>query len=200
MSEMAACDGQRNGTTTLQDTDLIELINNKRRVEGILSVCTLEHKLGMLLECVMIDDTIVTDFTGNGRRFVPFSRKVELAYALGLIPKDVRDDLDRIGEIRNKCAHDEKKEPFNESDVREKCESLSNAKKEFIDKPDDIDHPKPDSIDRPKPDAMDLFRYGVTRIANFLSNEVKVRANTKGEFLKELESLQSRYEHMPRGI
>ena len=51
-------------------------------------------------------------------------RDVELAYCLGLITRDQRDDLKTIAKIRNAFAHDFKAQDFDASPFRDFCTLL----------------------------------------------------------------------------
>jgi DNA-binding MltR family transcriptional regulator len=64
-------------------------------------MCWLDDVLERLLRTVMIDDKSVNELMKDGRALQSFSTKLRLAYALGLIPEVVREDV-AIHEVRRK--------------------------------------------------------------------------------------------------
>jgi len=60
-------------------------------------------------------------FEGDGQ-IATFSRKTELAYALGIIDDDYRKKIDLIREIRNACAHSRKPLSMKTEVLRTACE------------------------------------------------------------------------------
>jgi hypothetical protein len=53
-----------------------------------------------------------------------FSKKIEMAYALGIIDRDYRKKIDVIREIRNACAHSRKPLSLQQSVLRAACEAV----------------------------------------------------------------------------
>jgi hypothetical protein len=58
-------------------------------------------------------------FDNSGALLSTFSNKIDMGFALNLYDRLVRDDLDRIREIRNQFAHHLDVRDFNHSDVAE---------------------------------------------------------------------------------
>jgi len=170
--------------TRVSSEFLLRLLDDRQRVEGIISLCVLDEKIERLLRSVMIDAKEVDELMSDGRALSPFSMKVRLAYALGLIPEAVRIDLMYINKIRNELAHNQETELFNGGRIPNWCASLSAANVDYVN----------------RPGAINLYRLAVLRTFTFLSREVKEKANTKDQREKELNSLQSRYEEMGEGI
>jgi len=169
---------------TRQEEYFVELLRNKQRVEGIVSLCGLDNKLEKLLRKVMIDDKDLDKLMAAGGRLKPFSVKVKLAYALGLIPKAIKEDLTYINRIRNRFAHDEDTVSFDKSPICNWCKELSTAKTHCIN----------------PPDAIDLYRLAVLRSLKFLDREVREKATTTKQRQQEFDAVQSRYEEMGEGI
>lgn len=105
-----------------------ELLQAEQRVEGIVSMCTLDDALEGLLRAVMIDDKSVDALMADGQALQPFRIKLRLAYALGLIPEAVRKDLYYLNKIRNEFAHEADVTSFDQAPVCDWCKELSTAK------------------------------------------------------------------------
>jgi DNA-binding MltR family transcriptional regulator len=67
-------------------------------------------------------------FEGTGP-LSTFSARTMIAYAMSIIDKDERDDLDRIREIRNAFAHDFVSLSFEQKEVADVCRLLKAPKK-----------------------------------------------------------------------
>lgn len=62
-----------------------------------------------------------------------FSARIRMAYALGIISKDMRSDLDAIRDIRNVFAHAQKHITFETDAVRSACLSLNARMSDIVD-------------------------------------------------------------------
>ncbi len=176
----------RNRKITLEEKEVMKLLKDKQRVEGILSLCPLDKMLDSLLRSIMIDDEKEVDrLMKDGRALEPFSMKVRLAYVLGLIPKVVKDDLVCINKIRNELAHSDRAPSFDTDPIRTLCATLSTAK---------------GACWVNLPDAIGAYRVAILRIAKFLTREAKERTEARPTFQTGLNSLQARYEEMGDGI
>lgn len=95
------------------------------RIVAVVGAAYLESVLDSLLRAVLIEETKETDsllrpdgpLGSNGTR-------IQLAFRLGLITREQRDDLKCIAKIRNTFAHDFKAQSFDMSPMRELCGSL----------------------------------------------------------------------------
>ncbi|MGD0634227.1 MAG: hypothetical protein ABSA13_08120 [Beijerinckiaceae bacterium] len=67
-------------------------------------------------------------FDGYGP-FASFSSKISVTYALGLLAKESRDDLNIIKRIRNDAAHRIDHFSFDNLDTKQKCNSLTLTKR-----------------------------------------------------------------------
>jgi DNA-binding MltR family transcriptional regulator len=74
---------------------------------AITSSAMLDHLLASLIEAFLVNDKKATKelLKGPNSPLGTFWSRIIIAYSLGLIPSDERNDLELIGEIRNKFAH-----------------------------------------------------------------------------------------------
>ena len=89
-----------------------------------------------------------------------YGGKTRLAYCLGLIGHNVRNDLQLIGKIRNKFAHD-LYASFENSDIQSWTASLEYHRIAYMTPPDGVS-------------SRDLFNVGLNQIAGYLSGIVSV--------------------------
>lgn len=95
------------------------------RIVAIVGAAYLDSMLDSLLKAVFIDSSDESD--NILRPDAPLGSsgaKYQLAYCLGLITRDQRDDLKIIAKIRNVFAHDYNLQEFNISPIRDHCASL----------------------------------------------------------------------------
>ena len=109
--------------------ELAKSVQAQERVEGIVYLCSLDYALEHLLRAVMIDDDSVHQLMKDGQALQPFSIKQKLAYALGLIPETVKNDLAYLNKIRNAFAHNGVIKSFDEAPIRDLCDNLSTMKR-----------------------------------------------------------------------
>jgi DNA-binding MltR family transcriptional regulator len=98
--------------------DLEVLIKQKNdRGVAILSHSFLDDRLRWLIEKKLISHLSNSErswlLSGNGP-LASYKARLEVAYAFGLIPKLTRDELQILGSIRNKFAHDFRKKSFDD--------------------------------------------------------------------------------------
>ena len=95
---------------------------------GVLAVVSggiLETGLKAMLERCLVDDPALSSrFLGQNGSVGAFGAQVNLAYLIGLIGRDARDDLAKIAVIRNAFAHQPKGLAFSASPIREHCRDL----------------------------------------------------------------------------
>lgn len=94
-------------------TDFLHLrpFINKFREEtdracALLGAALLDCFLEQILRKVLIANAPGDIFNGEYAPLGRFAAKIDIAYALGLIPKDERDELRIVKKIRNSFAHD----------------------------------------------------------------------------------------------
>jgi DNA-binding MltR family transcriptional regulator len=158
--------------------EFAEALQAKERVEGIVYMCSLDMHLELLLRTVMIDDKSVDALMSDGQALQSFSSKLRLAYALGLIPEAVREDLYFLNKIRNAFAHKADVTSFDKAPVCDLCGNLSTAKGR-------------DGVAR---SPVSAYRLAVVDNALFLASEIGRRAKEKASLQGQLvDSVESRY-------
>ncbi len=70
------------------------------------------------------DDKTRRNLTSNGGALDGFFSKIHLAYAMGLINRQKRNELDLIRRIRNTFAHSAKNITFDTSSITEECKTF----------------------------------------------------------------------------
>ncbi|MCU8505918.1 MltR family transcriptional regulator [Vibrio vulnificus] len=92
---------------------------------ALMAAAYIDECLGELLRSYFVDDAkeVSKLFEFNGACGT-FSSKIALAYALGLISKNVRSDLTLLRRIRNDFAHVSKPICFDENPIRSRCHEL----------------------------------------------------------------------------
>jgi len=116
----------------LSSANFNDLMKSNDRSIAISGACTVDLYLGLLFTAVMVNDPKVVKGLLDGERHGPlssFAAKAKVAYALGLIDEQTKEDLDYIRKIRNKYAHSVKAISFQDSPMREYCNKLSTAKR-----------------------------------------------------------------------
>lgn len=83
---------------------LSEIGSKPLRSSIITSACLMETMLQKIIEKRFIKGFNEEMFSNNGC-VSTFSSKIDLAFAIGIISKEVRDDMDIFRRIRNDCAH-----------------------------------------------------------------------------------------------
>lgn len=91
----------------------------------LMSVAYIDERLSVLLERYFVDDSKVIkalfDATGP---LGTFSSKLKLAYGLGLLPKNIYIDCNKIRKIRNSFAHDSKPISFGDEPIKSQTHAL----------------------------------------------------------------------------
>lgn len=78
-----------------------------------------------LLRRSLIDDSGVAErLLGVDRPLSAFSAKIELAYGLGMITQQLYKSLHQIREIRNHFAHAGEARDFNDTGIKDRCDTL----------------------------------------------------------------------------
>lgn len=95
------------------------------RATAILGGVFLDEHLQVLLKNFLVDEkSIIDELFGVEKPLSTFSARTKMAYALGLINKEIFDDLDRIRNIRNSFAHALHGLSFSHVDISQWCRSL----------------------------------------------------------------------------
>ena len=95
------------------------------RSVAILAAAYLEHCLEEYLRLRLVDDPSVKDLFSGFAPIATFSAKIDIAFAVGLLPPHIREDLRRIKKIRNLFAHDLDSLTFDAGPVRDICDKFS---------------------------------------------------------------------------
>jgi len=150
---------------------LNEFQNETDRAAAVLAGCYLDHYLESLLKSFFIDDQKFIDgqIIGSSTNSVldSFSKRIKLAYALGLLRKSEFDDLNTIKKIRNEFAHKLHGLTFETDKIRDLCSNLIIPNQTV---------PKMKNL--VKVDDTPRFRYtiAVGMIGNFISYRAKDEA------------------------
>lgn len=100
-----------------------EISQGSDRVAALVGTTLLDELIGTLLQGFFID----TAGMPNAERLTPphdFRPRIDLAFALGLIPRDLYHDLDRIRQIRNVFAHALHGVSFQTTEIAHVCTTL----------------------------------------------------------------------------
>jgi hypothetical protein len=102
-----------------------KFLNYKGRTGVLVASAWIEDSLEALLRANLAPDPKGADrLLRTDGPLGSFAAKVSLAYSLGLIGPDMRDDLDTIRSIRNEFAHFRSGVSFRDQSVRSRCKKL----------------------------------------------------------------------------
>jgi hypothetical protein len=107
-------------------TDFRKTLNQESdRGCALMAAAYLDERLGDLLKSFFVhnDKVINKMFDFNGP-FGTFSSRIDSAYALGLLPENVRKDIHLVRKIRNDFAHVSKPITFNDEPMASRCNEL----------------------------------------------------------------------------
>lgn len=97
------------------------------RAAAILASSYLEEAIGDYIKSFLVQDPSIEElFEGHGA-LSSFSARIGIAFALGLITKKMRNDLNSIRKVRNHFAHHPTETSFQVSPVRDLCSNLLGA-------------------------------------------------------------------------
>ncbi|WP_281515897.1 hypothetical protein [Vibrio parahaemolyticus] len=98
------------------------LTKESDRAAALMAGAYLDELLKTLISEQLVDDAnIQKSVIGTGGAIDSFSSRINLAYLLGLIPNNIRYDLDLIRRIRNEFAHTAGPMDFEKDSVRSRC-------------------------------------------------------------------------------
>ena len=103
----------------------ISLLSESDRGSVLMAAAFIEDKITQLLETYMVQNKTIQKkiFDGNGA-LATFSSKIDIAFLLGLIPKNIYDDLGILRKLRNDFAHNAKSITFQTDYIKERCNLL----------------------------------------------------------------------------
>jgi len=101
------------------------LLTESDRGSVLMAAAFIEDKITQLLETYMINDTTIQKkiFGGNGA-LATFSSKIDISFLLGLIPKNIYNDLGVLRKLRNDFAHNAKSITFQTDYIKDRCNAL----------------------------------------------------------------------------
>jgi hypothetical protein len=94
---------------------------------ALVTSTALEHALELAVSThfVLDDDECQTMFDDSSSGPLgTFAAKIRMAYALGVYPKPIKDELDLIRHIRNAFAHSSERIQFTSPEITEACAAL----------------------------------------------------------------------------
>jgi len=103
----------------------ISLLSESDRGCVLMAAAFIEDKISQLLQAYMVyNETIQKKiFEGNGA-LATFSSKIDISFLLGLIPKNIYNDLGILRKLRNDFAHNAKSITFQTDYIKDRCNSL----------------------------------------------------------------------------
>ncbi len=105
---------------------MMELCNTESdRGAAILAASHLEAFLGDCLLAFLIDDNYVEERLFERGPLSSFDGRIDMAFALGLISREVRSNLHAIRRIRNYFAHARLLANFSDNEVKRLCNAFS---------------------------------------------------------------------------
>ena len=111
---------------------IIEEIGQRPMRSSIITAAALmDSMLGKVLEKYIVCDANKKDIFSFQGPLGTFSAKIDMAYALGLISKDLRTDMNLFRKMRNLCAHELILDEKIKSDIKSMCGEFLLLKKVF---------------------------------------------------------------------
>lgn len=105
---------------------LSEVKNETDRSLALVVSAWLDDALEHYIKSTMVDDAeTLKNLFATDRALGTFSAKINLAYALGLIPKVTASDLHSIRDMRNRFAHERGPITFADQSMKDRCRALA---------------------------------------------------------------------------
>lgn len=125
------------GLVTLRLKEFIDfrtsLIQESDRGSVLMAAAFIEDKLGCLLESFFIEnEKVCTQLLNGNGALATFSSKIDLTFLLGLIPKNIYNDLHILRKIRNDFAHTASKLSFETPSIKDRTKLLSTLSKVML--------------------------------------------------------------------
>jgi hypothetical protein len=164
-----------------QQTEFVAILHEMDsaddRTAAIVAAAFVENNLALaiLARLRILTEAEQRNLFENRGILADFSAKIDMGYALNIYGSLVRDDLDKIGQIRNRFAHDLQVRDFDNPEVAGKCDAL-NARKYL------------DSLARPKKTSpitrKEIYLDTAAHLAARLDMEAKAGKHrpTEGHF------------------
>jgi hypothetical protein len=104
---------------------LKEVKQGNDRATAILGAVYLDEYLREYLESVLVEEKGLSDeLFGAEKPLGSFSARIKMAYALGLLSKEIYKDLNTIRNVRNVFAHGLYEASFVHPDIKALCQTL----------------------------------------------------------------------------
>ena len=101
------------------------LISESDRGCALMAAAFIDDSLALLLRSSLVSDRkVLTDLFSHNGPLGTFSGKINLAYSMGLISKNVKRELHVLRRIRNEFAHTAAQIGFTETAISTSCHSL----------------------------------------------------------------------------
>ncbi len=106
--------------------EMAQLYNQESdRGAAVLAASHLEQYLGERLRALLVDDASVDElFKGYGP-LSTFAARTDMAFALGLMTRDMKSDVSLIRKIRNHFAHHPEFASFNNPPAKDWCDRIA---------------------------------------------------------------------------
>lgn len=129
---------QENVTKLTKDRDsssLIQIIEFRKTINiesdrgcALMAAAFLDEQLIKLLESYFVDDTTINKrLLGSSGVLGSFSARIDMAFSLGLIAKNIMTDLTLLRRIRNDFAHFSAPITFGSDSIVSRCLELKSA-------------------------------------------------------------------------
>lgn len=103
---------------------------------ALMAAAYIDEKLGELIKSYLVDDPKIIkqvfDFNGP---FGTFSSRIDSAYLLGLLPRNVYKDIHLLRKIRNDFAHVSSPLTFDDEPISSRCKELLLDGKDITSRP-----------------------------------------------------------------
>jgi len=140
---------------------LDEFQRESDRAAAVLGTAYLSQSLRQMIATTLVDDDKLLDgLLEPGKPLGNLWSRTQAAYCMGLISEDEYDDLNKIGEIRNRFAHDLQGLRFSDKWAKDKCSSLN--------RPRELSKLAPLT-----PDARNLFNVTIALLHTQMLNRIK---------------------------
>src|SRR6516165_2947857 len=113
--------------------DTLQVVKGESAQACVLILsATLEQALMTLLGSFLMECTTADEMFKPNGELESFFKCTRMAYCLGFIPDAVRKNLETIGKIRNRFAHETIMIDFSDKEVSDHCKTLTLPKQSFL--------------------------------------------------------------------
>src|ERR1700730_9640550 len=101
-----------------------EILSGSDRSVAIILAAEVQRFLELAILTKFINTDDKDKLISHDGPLATFSRKIQIGYAIGLYNSELRDDLDRIRDVRNDFAHSVMPICFNTPSIKDRCLTL----------------------------------------------------------------------------